>query len=209
MRRPGAAADEGVARVYNSPMALRFPPLLIAALVLGVPVEAALQGDRPRTLNVLWLTVEDMSPWIGPYGDTTVPTPRLDAFAAESLRYDNAFASSPVCAPARTAILMGIDPTRMGAMHMRVRSRSKAAGDEAYAGIPLYEAVPPAFAEPFPRALRRAGWQGWRRNLAVALGNAPHSAAISRALDAARPEADALVAEHIDWALARQQPAQA
>ena len=58
-------------------------------------------------------------------------------------------------------------------------------------------------------ALRRAGWQGWRRNLAVALGNAPHSAAISRALDAARPEADALVAEHIDWALARQQPAQA
>ena len=36
---------------------------------------------------------------------------------------------------------------------MRVRSRSKAAGDEAYAGIPLYEAVPPAFVEPFPRAL--------------------------------------------------------
>ena len=31
-------------------------------------------------------------------------------------------------------------------------------GDEAYAGMPLYEAVPPAFVEPFPRTLRRAGW---------------------------------------------------
>ncbi|MEC7233352.1 MAG: sulfatase [Planctomycetota bacterium] len=139
-------------------MALRIFVPLIAAPFLGAPVEGACQGDTSRPLNVLWLTVEDMSPWIGPYGDETVPTPRLDAFAAESLRYDNAFACSPVCSPARTAILTGIEPPRMGAMHMRVRSRSKAAGDEAYAGIPLYEAVPPAFVEPFPRALRRAGW---------------------------------------------------
>ena len=129
-------------------MVLRDSLLLIAALLLSAPAGGALQEDAPRPLNVLWLTVEDMSPWIGAYGDTTVPTPRLDAFAAESLRYDNAFASSPVCAPARTAILTGIAPPRMGAMHMRVRSRSKAAGDEAYAGIPLYEAVPPAFASP-------------------------------------------------------------
>ena len=139
-------------------MALRDSLLLIAALLLSAPTGGARQEDAPRPLNVLWLTVEDMSPWIGAYGDGTVSTPRLDAFAAEALRYDNAFASSPVCAPARTAILTGIAPPRMGAMHMRVRSRSKAAGDEAYAGIPLYEAVPPAFVEPFPRALRRAGW---------------------------------------------------
>lgn len=52
--------------------------------------------------------------------------------------------------------------------------------------------------------LRRTGWQGWRRNLAVALGNAPFDPAILIALDSARPGADALVAEHIDWALAAQ-----
>jgi epoxyqueuosine reductase len=55
-------------------------------------------------------------------------------------------------------------------------------------------------------AIRRIGWRRWRRNLAVALGNAwrasgdPHCA---RALQAARAEADELVGEHIDWALAQ------
>lgn len=53
-------------------------------------------------------------------------------------------------------------------------------------------------------ALRRAGWQGWRRNLAVALGNAPRSDETVQALEAARHGADDLVAEHIDWALERQ-----
>jgi epoxyqueuosine reductase len=53
-------------------------------------------------------------------------------------------------------------------------------------------------------AIRRIGYVRWRRNLAVALGNLlrvrpdPH---VIAALDAARPLADALVAEHIDWAL--------
>lgn len=130
-------------------------PLWVAS-TLALPASAPAQDAEP--LNVLWLTVEDMSPWIGPYGDTTVPTPHLDAFAKEALRYEHAFASSPVCAPARSALLVGVDPTRMGAMHMRTRSRSKAAGDEAYAGVPLYEAVPPPYAEPFPRALRRHGY---------------------------------------------------
>ena len=55
-------------------------------------------------------------------------------------------------------------------------------------------------------AIRRIGWQRWRRNLAVALGNAwrqDGEAAVARALAAARPGADALVGEHIDWALAQ------
>jgi epoxyqueuosine reductase len=55
-------------------------------------------------------------------------------------------------------------------------------------------------------AIRRIGWQRWRRNLAVALGNAwreTGDAALRDALAAARPAADALVAEHIDWALAQ------
>lgn len=57
-------------------------------------------------------------------------------------------------------------------------------------------------------ALRRAGWSGWRRNLAVALGNAPADPAIRAALDAARgQEPDDMVAEHIDWALQRQSAA--
>jgi len=55
-------------------------------------------------------------------------------------------------------------------------------------------------------AIRRIGWTRWRRNLAVALGNAWRDSgdeALARALQAARGSADALVQEHIDWALAQ------
>ncbi|MDO8420030.1 MAG: tRNA epoxyqueuosine(34) reductase QueG [Rubrivivax sp.] len=55
-------------------------------------------------------------------------------------------------------------------------------------------------------AIRRIGWARWRRNLAVALGNAWRTggdAATARALAAARDGADFGVQEHIDWALAQ------
>ena len=56
-------------------------------------------------------------------------------------------------------------------------------------------------------AIRRIGLRRWRRNLAVALGNAfreTGDAALASAL--AQPEPDALVAEHMAWALAQHGP---
>jgi epoxyqueuosine reductase len=55
-------------------------------------------------------------------------------------------------------------------------------------------------------AIRRIGFGRWRRNLAVALGNAWRStgdAALAQALLAALPQADALLAGHLTWALAQ------
>ena len=55
-------------------------------------------------------------------------------------------------------------------------------------------------------ALRRIGFARWRRNLAVALGNALREAKstdIERALRDALPGAGDLVREHIEWALAQ------
>ena len=55
-------------------------------------------------------------------------------------------------------------------------------------------------------AIRRIGWQRWRRNLAVGLGNAlraGHDRDVAQALQAAQPDADELVKQHIDWALAQ------
>ena len=53
-------------------------------------------------------------------------------------------------------------------------------------------------------AIRRTGYQGWLRNIAVALGNAPASPAIKAALQARRDDPSALVREHVEWAIARQ-----
>jgi epoxyqueuosine reductase len=52
-------------------------------------------------------------------------------------------------------------------------------------------------------AIRRTGYQGWLRNLAVALGNADSSPEIVRALQAKQHHPSALVREHVEWALAQ------
>ena len=52
-------------------------------------------------------------------------------------------------------------------------------------------------------AIRRSGYARWLRNLAIALGNAPTSPGIIDALQARRSIDDAVVREHVEWALQR------
>lgn len=50
-------------------------------------------------------------------------------------------------------------------------------------------------------AIRRTGYEGWQRNLAIALGNGSGGAAVMDALRRRQASASEMVAEHIDWAL--------
>ena len=52
--------------------------------------------------------------------------------------------------------------------------------------------------------IRRAGFAGFMRNLAVALGNAPRSTEVVAALEARADDPSPLVREHVAWAIAQQ-----
>lgn len=52
-------------------------------------------------------------------------------------------------------------------------------------------------------AIRRIGYERWLRNIAIALGNAPTSAAVVDALEARLQYPSDLVQEHVQWALAQ------
>jgi len=52
-------------------------------------------------------------------------------------------------------------------------------------------------------AIRRTGYEGWLRNIAVALGNAPTKPEIIQALQARLDYPSALIQEHVRWALAQ------
>ncbi len=52
------------------------------------------------------------------------------------------------------------------------------------------------------RAVERPGWRGFRRNVAVAVGNSAQVNALP-VLNAARRDADPLVRDHLDWAIER------
>ena len=73
-------------------------------------------NSRP---NIIWIIAEDMCPDLGCYGLKTVKTPNLDRLAAEGTRYTKAYATSPVCSPARSAFFTGMMQTSIGAHNHR------------------------------------------------------------------------------------------
>lgn len=77
---------------------------------------AARKAVRP---NIIWLSVEDMSPRLGCYGDSTIPTPNIDRLAKEGIRYTKVFTAAGVCAPSRNAIITGRMQTSNGGHNMR------------------------------------------------------------------------------------------
>ena len=52
-------------------------------------------------------------------------------------------------------------------------------------------------------AIRRSGYEGWLRNIAVALGNAPNSIPVTEALKGRLEYPSEVVREHVEWALQR------
>lgn len=112
--------------------------------MLGLVLPLLLAGNPPKeTLpppNILWVTIEDLSPMLGVYGDANANTPHLDAFAKRSIRYTNAFSTAPVCSPSRSCIITGYYGSSLGTQHLRS------------------EASIPGTIIPYPKYLRKAGY---------------------------------------------------
>lgn len=72
--------------------------------------------DKP---NILWISTEDHNPAIGAYGDEYANTPNIDRLAEEGILYRNAFVPSPICSPARSAIITGMTATSLGTQNLR------------------------------------------------------------------------------------------
>jgi arylsulfatase A-like enzyme len=111
--------------------------ILTMLLALMGAIASASAADRP---NVLWITSEDNSPYLGCYGDSLAQTPNLDRLAAQGVRYRNAFANAPVCSTARSTLITGMNASSLGVHN----HRSKVA-------------IPAAF-KLYPEHLRAAGY---------------------------------------------------
>lgn len=86
-----------------------------------------LQAAGPARPNFLWITCEDISPYLGCYGCKEAQTPNLDRLAQEGIRYTRAYANAPVCAVARSTLLTGMYSPTIGTHQMRSRVQLPAA----------------------------------------------------------------------------------
>lgn len=66
--------------------------------------------------NILFILADQLTPLImGAYGNQAVKTPNLDRLSADGVRFDAAYSPSPLCAPARVAIMTGRHCSSVGA----------------------------------------------------------------------------------------------
>lgn len=93
-----------------------------ARIAFGVSVCCTAFGaDRSTAAkdspNILWIIVEDMSCHFGYQGQALVDTPNVDRLARGGAVFSNAYVSSPVCSPSRSALITGMYQTSIGVEH--------------------------------------------------------------------------------------------
>ncbi|MCH1509416.1 MAG: sulfatase [Akkermansiaceae bacterium] len=67
--------------------------------------------------NVLFISVDDWNDWVGANGGNQAKTPNLDKLIARGVTFRNAHASAVYCAPSRTSLMTGLNPTSTGCYH--------------------------------------------------------------------------------------------
>ncbi|CAA6696519.1 MULTISPECIES: sulfatase [unclassified Lentimonas] len=91
---------------------------LLASLLLTLTFSAtahAAKSNAPTTAqpNIVLLFVDDMGWDDMGYRDPLLDTPNLDALAADSLDFQQAYIATPTCSPSRATLLTGQHPARI------------------------------------------------------------------------------------------------
>lgn len=114
---------------------MNYPRLILTFLLLFALGRLAAE-PKP---NVLLILSDDHSyPHVGCYGNKDIMTPNLDRFAAEGMRFDRAYVTSPQCVPSRASIFTGRSPVAIA--------------------MSRFSAPLPREIKTYPEALRAAGW---------------------------------------------------
>lgn len=87
----------------------RSPPELTNAATFQVA------AGPPKSPNIVMIMLDDSAhQTIGAYGGTLIQTPNIDSIAAAGVRFNTAYAPTPICGPTRASVLSGLQPQRFG-----------------------------------------------------------------------------------------------
>ncbi len=95
--------------------------ICILLFILFTPT-VLLAEERP---NILWIFSEDLSPYMGCYGDKINKdhTPAIDGMASEGVLFKRVYMPAPVCSACRSAMITGVMQTTTGT-HQHRSSRA-------------------------------------------------------------------------------------
>ena len=89
------------------------------ALLVAIVAPTAAEAQSAKQPNIIWLVAENVDLDFGCYFAEGVETPHVDLLAANGVRFTNAYSTSPVCAPSRSALMTGMYATTTDMHHMR------------------------------------------------------------------------------------------
>jgi len=102
-----------------------FPIIFTVTAWVCCDAFSAFAQSRP---NLVVFIADDLNQQdIGCYGNTDVRTPNMDRLAAEGMRFNRAYAATPMCAPSRSVMFTGLYPFRNGSQmnHFTVRPHTR------------------------------------------------------------------------------------
>ncbi len=68
--------------------------------------------------NILFISIDDLRPTLGAYGDQTAVTPNIDHLASEGMTFRKTFTQVAVCAPSRASLMTGLRPDSTRVWHL-------------------------------------------------------------------------------------------
>ena len=68
--------------------------------------------------NILFISIDDLRPTLGAYGDSIAITPNIDQLAAEGMTFRQTFTQVAVCAPSRASLMTGLRPDSTRVWHL-------------------------------------------------------------------------------------------
>jgi len=98
---------------------------LVVFSILLLQISCSTKDRTGQKPNILWIVADDLGTDLGCYGDSLVYTPNLDAFAKQSILFENCHTVSAVCSPSRSAMITGMYPVSINCHQHRTRPQVK------------------------------------------------------------------------------------
>jgi len=94
--------------------------LLLGLILLFILTICSCQNNSKnlKKPNILFLSIDDLRPALGVYGDSIAITPNIDQLANEGMTFRKTFAQCAVCAPSRASLMTGVRPDSTRVWHL-------------------------------------------------------------------------------------------
>jgi len=99
-------------------MKANYTIVLLLSSILLITIGCSEPQRASKKKNILFVSIDDLRPTLGVYGDSIVVSPNIDQLASEGITFKEAFCQSAVCAPSRASLMTGVRPDSTRVWHL-------------------------------------------------------------------------------------------